>query len=388
MTPSARAGAAVLILDRILAGEAAEAVLTNWARGSRYAGSGDRAAVRDLVFDALRRRASRAALGGAASGRGLILGGLRETGADADAIFGAGPHAPPPLTEAERLGGRDPAPEEALNLPGWLLPALSDALGSDLPAVAGRLGSRAPVWLRANLLKGSPEAAAIALQADAIATEPAPDLPQALRVTEGARGIRASRAYLDGLVELQDLAPQQAVASLGRLDGLSVLDFCAGGGGKALALAAAGARRVVAHDSDARRMSDLPARAMRAGADSIEIVAPGGIGDRFELVVADVPCSGSGSWARSPEARWRLTPDRLEGLLETQAGILDAAARHVAPGGRLVLMTCSLLRAENEDQAAGLLARQPGFTAGPARRLSPLEGGDGFFVACFDRDAD
>lgn len=387
MTPAARAGAVVGLLDRILAGEAAEAVLTNWARASRYAGSGDRAAVRDLVFDALRRRRSRAALGGADSGRGLVLGGLREAGADPEAVFGAGPHAPAPLTEAERRAGRPPSTEEALNLPGWLVPAFTEALGGDLPAVADRLASRAPVWLRANLLKAVPREAAAVLAAEGIVVEPAGDLPQALRVTDGARKVRTSRAYGEGLVELQDVAPQKAVALLGPLDGAAVLDFCAGGGGKALALAAAGASLVVAHDRDARRMADLPARAARAGV-AVEIVRPGAVAGRFDLVVADVPCSGTGAWARSPDARWRLTPAGLEDLLRTQAAILDAAAAHVRPGGRLALMTCSLLTAENEAQAAAFLARHPDFVAGPARRLSPLEGGDGFFAACFDRRAD
>lgn len=387
MTPAARAGTAVTLLDRILAGEAAEAALTNWARASRYAGSGDRAAVRDLVFDALRRRRSRAALGGADTGRGLILGGLREAGADPDAIFGAGPHAPAPLTEAERGGGRAPTPAEALNLPDWLLPAFTEALGPDLPAVAERLASRAPVWLRANLLKASPEEAAAALAAEGIAVEPAPGLPQALRVTEGARRLRGARAYREGLVEVQDLSPQRAVALLGRQDGAEVLDFCAGGGGKALALAAAGAARIVAHDRDAGRMADLPARAARAGA-TIEVVRPGGVAGRFDLVVADVPCSGSGTWARSPDARWRLTPAALDRLVQVQAGILDEAAAHVRPGGRLALMTCSLLRAENEAQADAFLDRHRGFVAGPSLRLTPLAGGDGFFVACFDRRAD
>lgn len=387
MTPAARAGAAVALLDRVLEGEAAEAVLTKWARASRYAGSGDRAAVRDLVFDALRRRRSRAALGGGDTGRGLILGGLRETGQDPDTIFGAGPHAPGPLTEAERQAGRAPTEAESLNLPEWLLPAFADALGPDLPAVAERLGRRAPVWLRVNLLKGSPDEAAAVLAGEGILVAPAPDLPQALRVTDGARKLRTSAAYREGLVELQDIAPQRAVALLGQLAGADVLDFCAGGGGKALALAAAGAGRVVAHDRDARRMADLPARAARAGAD-IAIVAPAGIDGQFDLVVADVPCSGTGAWARSPEARWRLTPAVLDRLLQTQAEILDNAAPHVRPGGRLALMTCSLLTAENQAQATAFLGRHPDFTAGPARLMSPLEGGDGFFVACFQRDED
>jgi len=383
VTPAARAGAAVSILDRVIAGDAAEAALLRWSRASRYAGSGDRAAVRDLVFDSLRRRRSRAALGGADSGRGLVLGGLREAGIDPATIFGAGPYAPVALTPAEIAAGRTPTKEEVLNLPGWLLPDLREALGPDLEAVAERLGTRAPVWLRANSLKATPQKAAAFLANEGITVAPAPDLATALRVTEGARKLRASRAYCEGLVELQDLAPQRAVALLGDLTDVEVLDFCAGGGGKALAMAAAGARRVVAHDGDAGRMADLPVRAARAGA-RIAITPPGSLRGDFDLVLADVPCSGSGTWARTPDARWRLTLEALSHLTTLQARILDDAAAFVRPNGRLALMTCSLLRAENEAQAEALLARS-GFRMEASRRFSPLEGGDGFYAAVFRR---
>src|SRR5690606_20696234 len=161
------------------------------------------------------------------------------------------------------------------------------------------------------------------------------------------RRIARSRAYLAGLVELQDLSPQRAVAALGDLSGATVLDYCAGGGGKALALAAQGAGRVVAHDAKPARMADLPARAERGGA-AIELAAGAGARPvRFVLVVADVPCSGSGTWARDPDARWRLGPGDLAQLAGVQAEILDAARACLHPGGRLAYMTCSVLRAEN-----------------------------------------
>ncbi|MRX50786.1 RsmB/NOP family class I SAM-dependent RNA methyltransferase [Paracoccus sp. S-4012] len=380
MTPAARAGAAVTILERILAGEAAEAALTRWARASRYAGSGDRAAVRDLVYDALRRRRSRAALGGALTGRGLILGLCREEGLDPDSLFGAGPHAPEPLTEAERAAGRAPTPDEATDLPDWLLPALRASLGPRFEAVAAALRDRAPVWLRANRLKAAPSAALAALRAEGITAEPSAELPGALRITEGARRLNGSAAYRDGLVELQDLSPQLAVATLGPLDGLAALDFCAGGGGKTLALAAAGAARLVAHDANPARMSGLRDRAARAGA-TVEIVQPGRIAGRFDLVVADVPCSGSGSWRRDPEGRWRLTPAQLEALLATQAAILDEAAARLHPGGRLAYMTCSLLEAENAAQIDAFLSRRPDFRTEFTRLMTPLGESDGFYVA-------
>lgn len=385
MTPAGRAGAAADILDRIIAGEPAEAALLRWARGSRYAGSGDRAAVRDLVFDSLRRRCSRAALGGSDSGRGLILGGLRETGSDPATVFGAGPYAPAALSATEAASGRTPTPDEALNLPLWLLPELAADLGPDLAPVAARLAERAPVWLRVNLLKATPQQAEAALAQDGIAVAPAADLATALRVTDGARKLRASRAYMAGLVELQDIAPQRALALLGDLHGAHALDFCAGGGGKALALAAAGAGPIVAHDVDARRMTDLPLRAERAGA---RIASAAGTGPRgtFDLVLTDVPCSGSGTWARNPDARWRLTPAALSHLVEVQARILDTAAEFVRPGQRLALMTCSMLHRENEAQAGAFLTRWPSFRLEAERRISPLEGGDGFYAAIFRQD--
>jgi 16S rRNA (cytosine967-C5)-methyltransferase len=162
-----------------------------------------------------------------------------------------------------------------------------------------------------------------------------------------------------------------------------VLDYCAGGGGKTLAMAARARLKLFAHDVDPRRMRDLPARAKRAGARVTLTEAPQG---PFDLVLADAPCSGSGSWRRAPEGKWLLTPDRLAGVIAVQAQILDRIATLVAPGGVLAYATCSLLRAENEAQIAAFQARSPGWSLASQRRLTPLDGGDGFFVAVLRRD--
>lgn len=382
MTPAARAAAAIAILDRILDGQAAEAALIRWARASRFAGSGDRAAVRDLVFDALRRLRSRAALGGALSGRGLLLGMCRDEGLDPDALFTGEGHGPPPLSDAERAAGHAPTPDEALDLPDWLLPLWRKALGPDAEPVALAMRERAPVWLRVNLRRADPARAVAALAGEGIAAVPHPDLPTALRITKGARRLAASRAYREGLVELQDLSPQMACAALPARGGL--LDFCAGGGGKALALAARGASPVVAHDIDAARMADLPARAERAGV-RIRLAAPGQVAGRFDTVVADVPCSGSGTWRRSPDAKWRLTRDDLDRLASRQALILEQAAGFVAEGGHLAYMTCSVLAVENDEQVQGFLARDPRFEQILARHFSPLSASDGFYLALMRR---
>lgn len=386
MTPAARIAAAIDILDEIGAGAPAERALTRWARGHRFAGSGDRAAIRDHVFDALRRRRSLARLGGGESGRALMLGALRADGADPDAVFSGERFAPAPLTEAERRF--EPAPEtegEVLDLPDWLLGPLSESLGPDVSAVARALRHRAPVFLRANLLKTDRKGAIAALADDGIIAAPHPLSDTALDVTEGARRVHASRAYREGLVEIQDAASQAVVAALAHnLGGARVLDYCAGGGGKALALAALGAK-VTAHDADAGRMRDLPARAARAGA-RIATVAPGAASGLFDLVLADAPCSGSGAWRRQPEAKWRLSAERLAALTAIQAEILDAAAARVAPEGRLAYATCSLLNAENHAQIEAFLARNAGWErAAEDLRLTPLDGGDGFYLAQLTR---
>jgi len=381
MTPAARAEAAITVLDQILAGQPAEAALIRWARGSRFAGSGDRAAVRDLVYDSLRRLRSRAALGGTLSGRGLLLGMCREEGTDPATIFTGDRHVPAPLTEAELGEGRAPSGPEAMDLPDWTLPLWSAALGEEAAPVAAAMRDRAPLWLRANTLRATPEKALEALREDGIEAERAPDLASALRVTEGGRRVAGSRAYRDGLVELQDLSPQLACAALPRV--AAVLDYCAGGGGKALALAAAGARRVVAHDADADRMADLPARARRAGA-RIEVAAPGKVRGQFDLVLTDVPCSGSGTWRRTPDAKWRLDPAGLDRLTGLQARILDEAAGFVVPGGHLAYMTCSLFDEENAAQVAAFGERS-GFEVVEERRFTPLDASDGFYLALMRR---
>ncbi|WP_081962451.1 RsmB/NOP family class I SAM-dependent RNA methyltransferase [Paracoccus sanguinis] len=356
----------------------AEPRLIRWARSSRYAGSGDRAAVRDLVFDALRRRRSHAALGGAETGRGLILGALREAGQDPDTIFAAAPYAPLPLTAAERDAGRPPSPAEATDLPDWIADRLAADLGDGFPPVAAALRERAPVWLRVNFARGTRDDARAALIAAGVETSADPRCDTALLVTHGARSVQGSAAYREGLVELQDLSPQMACAGLDVKPGLRVLDLCAGGGGKSLALAARGAK-VTAWDATPARMRDLPARAARAGA-SIDI-APALPSGQFDLVVADVPCSGSGSWRRTPDAKWRLTEADLARLVAVQAGILDTAAERVAPGGRLAYMTCSLFAAENAGQIDAFLRRNQRFALKAQRTLTPLDASDGFFVA-------
>jgi len=386
MTPAARLSAAIEILDKVLGGGAAEKTLTNWARGNRFAGSGDRYAIRDLVFDALRNRRSFGHFGGGDTGRGLILGGLRAAGTDAGEMFSGVGYAPAALTP-EECGFPDPPDGMiALDCPDWLAPLLQQSLGKDFAPVMRLLQHRAPVHLRVNTRKSDIKSASQSLEKEGIMVKSVNASVTALEVVTNPRKVQASEPYLTGKVELQDASSQAVVQALPLRPGALVLDYCAGGGGKSLALAAAADVTCFAHDINPKRMKDLPARAARAGVKIEQLstkmlpgVAP------FDLVFVDAPCSGSGSWRRTPEAKWALTAERLRHLCEIQAEILDKAAELVKDHGYLAYATCSMLEVENEAQIAAFLARTSGWTCQATHRWTPLDGGDGFFVAIVAR---
>ena len=387
MTPGARVAAAAEIVDRIAAGAAVESALLAWSRGSRFAGSKDRRAVRDLVFGVVRRWWSSAWTGGGETGRARLLGAMILDGVDPAQVFTGEGHAPEALTDAERGATRDPsqAPDAVrADLQPWVLDLLRAAHGADQAlAIGAALRERAAVHLRVNLVRATPDQAIRALRADGIETVPHPLAATAIEVVRGATQVARSLAFASGMVELQDAASQAVIEALGPLDGVRVLDFCAGGGGKSLAMAAKGAR-VVAHDIDPARMGDIPQRAARAGVgDRIALeAAPQG---RFELVLADAPCSGSGAWRRQPGAKLNLTPERLAELNAMQDRVIEDAAARVAPGGRLAYATCSLLDDENGARIARFLERQSGWEAVDTRLWTPLDGADGFFLAVLRR---
>jgi 16S rRNA (cytosine967-C5)-methyltransferase len=376
MTPGARLSAAIEVLTSILQGQSVEPALVTWARGHRFAGSGDRHAIRDLVFDALRCRRSCAALGGGETGRGLVLGLARVRGQEA--LFDGTGHAP--ARPGPHEAGTMPEGAAALDCPDWLAPALQAALGRDFAPVLRLMQQRAPVFLRVNLARTSREAAQAALAAEAITAGPVPGVSTALQVTGNARKLKDSAAYAQGLTELQDLSSQDLCLTLPLRPGARVLDFCAGGGGKALAMAALQDLTLYAHDAAPQRLKDLSPRAARAGASITVTTRPQDIAP-FDLVLTDVPCSGSGSWRRDPMGKWTLTCERLTALKAVQAAILDQVAPMVAPSGVLAYATCSLLTEENESQVSAFLARHPGWTCTLQRRWSPLSQGDGFFLA-------
>lgn len=385
MTPGARVSAAIEVLDDMAGGLAAEQALTRWARRSRFAGSKDRAAIRDHVFDVLRARKIAAYYGGSDNARALMIGLLHHQGADIGSLFDAQGHAPAPLSEAEADFPATPtAPEILWNMPDWMIPLFEDALGDQAAAAAIALQNRAPITLRVNLAKTTRDAARDMLRAQDIETVENPLAPSALTVTDGARKIRNSPAYSEGYVELQDAASQAVVAVLPK--GGKVLDYCTGGGGKALALAMDTTRSVYAHDIDPGRMADLPTRTARAAAGVTQIETDDLAGQiPFDVVLCDAPCSGSGAWRRAAEGKWTLTPDRLTALMQIQDDILDKAAELTGLKGTLAYATCSIFKSENEDRVDAFLARHPEWQVTFSRRYAVDDHGDGFFTAHLTR---
>ena len=385
MTPGARVAAAIEILDMIHDGQAVEKSLTAWARRSRFAGSKDRAAVRDHVFDTVRNWRADAVRGGNGTGRGRMIGRLRALNMDIDALFHGEGHSPEPLTDEEKVAGQGPTEQaDVWNMPDWILPELERSLGESAADTAVMLQSRAPITLRVNLGKCNISQAAADLAEIGIETQANPVCSTALSITAGERKLRNSPAYLEGWVELQDASSQAIVADLPEAE--KILDYCAGGGGKALALAAQG-RKVIAHDINFDRMMDIPARAERAGT-SIKLLATDMIKAEglFDLVLVDAPCTGSGAWRRSPEGKWALTEERLAELTVVQDSILDETVQYVSQVGTLVFGTCSVFKCENEDRISAFLARHSGWKCVKQTRLDVSEMADGFFAAHLTRE--
>jgi 16S rRNA (cytosine967-C5)-methyltransferase len=429
MTPAAHISAAIEVLAEIRARRrpAADA-LKEWGLSHRFAGSKDRAAIADLVYDALRKRASAAFIMGDDSPRAIMLGALREARglelAGIEALFSGVGHASPPLSDQERERLQactlDGAPDHVRgDYPEWLGERFAAAFGDSAVAQGRALAARAPVDLRVNILKASREQALAKLAH--LQPLPTPLSPVGLRIPLDARGrgpaLNAEPAFLKGLVETQDESSQLAALLCAAEPGDQVLDFCAGGGGKALALAAQMHNRgqIYAFDDDGRRLAPIHERLDRAGARNVQVRAPRGKADvladlegRCDLVLIDAPCTGTGAWRRHPDAKWRLAPGALEQRLQDQTALLEKAARFVKPEGRLVYVTCSVLRDENEDQIVHFLAAHPEFSAisaaeaaeraglpelarfesphGVGIRLSPaVSGADGFFVVMLKR---
>ncbi|MBN8535052.1 MAG: RsmB/NOP family class I SAM-dependent RNA methyltransferase [Rhizobiales bacterium] len=387
MTPAARLSAAIALLDEIFTrARPLSTVLADWGKANRYAGSGDRNAIGNLVHDTLRVKASALWImgmpGETESGRAALLGMLRLLrGMDVTAIASlcSGERfAPEPLSEAEHASlqkadlSTAPAPVRG-NYPEWLDAELARSFGETRVEEAKALSSRAPVDLRVNALKLIPLKALEAI--GHLGPETVAYAPYGLRLRPNAEGrapyVQAEPAYLKGAIEIQDEGSQLASLLAGAKPGMQVLDFCAGGGGKTLAMAAEmnNKGQIFSSDSDARRLAPIHERLTRAGIRNVQVRTPKGktpadlrdLSGKCDLVLVDAPCTGVGTWRRHPDAKWRLRPNALEMRCEEQREVLHEAKRYVKPGGRLVYITCSLLDAENGAQVQAFLGQNPDF---------------------------
>jgi len=395
VTPSARLSAAIEVLADIETRRrpAADA-LKDWGLSHRFAGSKDRAAIASLVYDALRRKASAAWLMGEATPRATVLGMLKlQRGHDVQqiaALCSGERFAPSPLSDEERqrlaTTTLDGAPDAvAGDFPEWIEPSLRKLFGSDLVPELQALAARAPLDLRVNTLKATREEAHNALpHLGAVET---PYSPLGLRVqpSDDGRGpaVQSEPEFIKGWVEIQDEGSQLAALLSGAAPGEQVIDLCAGGGGKTLALAAMMENRgqIYATDADARRLAPIHERLTRAGARNVQVRTPRGGADALsdldgqaDLVLVDAPCTGCGTWRRNPDAKWRLRPGSLSARQKEQAAVLDRASALVRPGGRIVYITCSILPDENDDAVAAFRSRSPGFDAVPSGEIIAAAG--------------
>lgn len=429
MTPAARIAAAIDVLKALedLRQPLAQ-VLKEWGARNRFAGSKDRAAISSILYDVLRVRASAAWIMGSDAPRALVLGAMvraRSMDAAALGVLCTGvAHAPEPLSDEEtariNAASLDGAPPNvAADVPEWLYPALERAFGDRLSEEAAAMTRRAPVDVRVNLLKSDRDKALVTL--DHLGFEACDLSPWGMRASVGFDGrgpaLSAEPAFVKGQVEVQDEGSQLAVLLSGVQPGWQVLDLCAGAGGKTLALAAMMGNRgqIFATDSDGRRLMPIYKRLEAAGVRNVQVRAPkggrdtlGDLDERCHLVFADAPCTGSGTWRRNPDAKWRIRPGALDQRMREQDEVLQSAAAYVRPGGRLVYVTCSVLQEENEDRIAAFLEANSGFAPveaqalangsgvarlanfasphGPGIRLSPATSHtDGFYIAVLSR---
>jgi len=387
MTPAARIAAAIEILTEIGQGNApADAILADWFRGHRFAGSRDRRAIRDSVYADLRTGAFRrwrvAEAGGDPENVRLrVVAGILDEIPDALAsLFSGEGYGPRPLNAEETACAEkmttlpaDAAPDHArANCPIDLYPMFERQWGADAADELAAMNETAPVDLRVNTLVTDRGDARARLSADGYETVSTLFSPHGLR--SGIRGnFQQLGAYREGMIEPQDESSQLVAMLVDAAPGQQVIDYCAGAGGKALALAAAAqnAARIVACDSSGARLARLGPRAERLDVQCIETRevpedgAPDDLTGSADRVRIDAPCSGTGTWRRSPDLRWRTRPGTIEEFSRVQDALLDIAATLVKPEGRIVYAVCSVLAAEGSERVEAFLARTPAFARVP-----------------------
>jgi 16S rRNA (cytosine967-C5)-methyltransferase len=428
MRPGARISAAIEVLEEVLERHRPVSLaLADWGKEHRFAGSGDRSAIGNIVYDALRRRASLGWAMGADTPRAIAIGVAPEAmdvepSAVVEMCTGTD-HTPEPLAERERAGLMEPPanapPHIAADVPEWLWPSFEQAFGARAVAEGQALTRRAPADIRVNTLKSTRERVKKALSSFGAVETPFSPLGLRIDAPAGAArtpNLQAEAAFQAGWFEVQDEGSQIAAALTGAGPRLQILDLCAGAGGKSLAMSAAthNTGQIYAYDDDRERLKPIYERIKRAWTRNIQVLrardthALDALGDRFDVVLVDAPCTGTGVWRRRPEAKWRLKSFSLDNRIGEQVAVLDTAARHVKPGGRLVYVTCSLLAAENTSQVAAFIERHPGFRVIPYTQVWPKvmtspvpasadgstetllltpasHGTDGFFIAILER---
>jgi 16S rRNA (cytosine967-C5)-methyltransferase len=430
MKAGARIAAAIEVLEAIIGRYQPVAIaLTDWGKAHRFAGSGDRNAIGGLVYDAMRRRASIVWALGEDSPRTLAIGAAPSAlGMTPEAVIAAcdgSEHSPPPLSETEQAGltrALDDAPGYVqADIPEWLWPSFSSQFGEDAVAEGQAMARRAPADLRVNTLKSTQEKVLKALVS--FGAEPCALSPIGVRIPPpvGAQrtpNLQVEAAFQAGWFEIQDEGSQIAAWLSGAGPRKQVLDLCAGAGGKTLALAALmqNTGQIYAYDADRNQLKPIFERIKRAGVRNVQVLRAGdevaidALGPRFDVVLADAPCTGTGTWRRRPDAKWRLKPDALKARMAEQRSVLKRAASLVKPGGQLLYVTCSILPEENTGQIARFLEENNEFSILPtagiwnaafANEAPPSADGrsdtllltpnrhgtDGFFIAALGRRA-
>ena len=386
MRPGARLKAGEEILEDILVRHRpASTALADWAKNHRFAGSGDRAAIGTLVYEALRRRKSISARMGSDAPRALVLGAAGRafamTAEEVAGVADGSAYAIASLSDEERAALGRELPQDAPahiagDFPEWLTPSLERAFGSRAAKEGAALSARAPVDLRVNTLKATREKTLKALAQ--FSAEQTPLSPVGVRIPppEGAGRaphVEAEAAHGKGWFEVQDEGSQIAALLAGVTSKMQVLDLCAGAGGKTLALAAAmqNSGQVYAYDADKRQLRPIFDRLRRAGARNVQVMEAGdeaalaALGGRFDVVLVDAPCTGSGTWRRKPDSKWRLKPANIGDRKAEQSVVLELGAGLTKLGGCLVYVTCSVLPEENADQVAAFLSAHPDFSVEP-----------------------
>lgn len=431
MRPGARLQGAVEVLTEIFERHVpASMALTNWGRAHRFAGSDDRASIGNLVYDALRRRQSVAAQMGADTPRALVIGVAQRcfgmTPEEITAAASGADHALAPLTAEELAALSTPRAGDlplhiAGDFPEWLTPSLVRTFGDRVAEEGRALAERAPIDLRVNSLKATREKVVKALDHFGAIETPLSPLGVRIPAPQGAKrspNVEAENAHGKGWIEIQDEGSQLAAQLAGVKPRHQVLDLCAGAGGKTLALSAImqNTGQIYAWDRDRNQLRPIFERLKRAGARNVQVMNGGdeaaldALGARFDVVLVDAPCTGSGTWRRRADAKWRLKPQNIDDRQAEQQAALTLGGKLVKPGGRLVYVTCSILTEENGDQIAWFKSKHEGWTVLPWRTcweqalptpppvsadgsdetllLTPARHGtDGFFVAVLQRPA-